>query len=128
MDACGLPQPGRGPEPSEVVRQVRARAGGTCEVPFCDVTHGLEFAHILAHRDGGGREATDLFLGCHGHHVAYDAGWFRVEMVDGKPKFTFTDGQSNGPFKGRWPEPPHIRPNPLAVRTARWTWSRPPPR
>jgi len=113
--------------PAEVVRQVMARAGGACEVPFCDVAHGLEFAHIVAHRDGGGREATDLFLRCHGHHVAYDAGWIRVEMVDGRPVFRFINDRGTGPLKGKWPVPPHLRPNPLADRASRWTWSRPPP-
>jgi hypothetical protein len=111
--------------PAEVERLVRARSGSRCEVPLCDTTHGLEFAHIVAHRDGGGREAKDLFHGCHAHHVQYDAGWFRVEMVDGRPAFHFT--QSNGPWRGGWPVPPHLRPNPLASRASRWTWSRPPP-
>jgi len=121
--------------PSDVRRRVMARAGGCCEVPFCDVTHGLELAHITAHRDGGGREVDDLFSGCHGHHVTYDAGWFRVEMADGRPRFHFLHAGMDGtrqagaddPERRRWPVPPHLRPNPHAARVARWRWSRPPP-
>jgi len=110
--------------PAEVQRQVRARSGGKCEVPFCDATHNLELAHIMAYRDGGGREASDLFQPCHSHHVAYDAGWFTVEMVDGRPEFHF--GTSHDGDR-RWPAPPHLRPNPFAEEVARWTWTRPPP-
>ncbi len=95
--------------------------------PFRDSREGFRpplQAHIVAHKDGGGRETTDLFQGCHAHHVAYDAGWIRVEMVDGRPVFhlVVVDGA-----RRPWPVPPHLRPNPLANQAERWTWSRPPP-
>jgi hypothetical protein len=101
-------------------RKVSVLPGGLKPAP-------TELAHIVAHKDGGGREAKDMFLGCHGHHVEYDAGWFRVEMVDGRPVFHFKNDRVRGPQGGGWPVPPHVRPNPLAGREVRWTWSRPPP-
>jgi hypothetical protein len=115
--------------PMDVRRLVRARSGGICEVPYCDSALGLELAHVQAHRDGGGREAKDLFHGCHGHHVTYDAGWFHVDMVPDekfgwRPVFHFGDDGANR----KWPEPPHLRPNPLDRRPGRARWSRPPPR
>ena len=121
--------------PTDAKRLVRLRSGGRCEVPLCDITHGLELAHVVAHQDGGGREATDLFEGCHGHHVAYDAGWLHVEMVDGKPEFHL-DGGGYGFLRGglgverdpgrKWPLPPHLRPNPLTSIDGSPS-SRPPP-
>jgi hypothetical protein len=123
--------------PTDARRLVHDRSGGICEVPFCDATHGLELAHVKAHKDGGGREPKDLFHGCHGHHVTYDAGWFRVDMVPDekfgwRPVFHFGPVPRKGALAvdgdgRRWPDPPHFRPNPLDRRPVRWRCSRPPP-
>ncbi len=60
--------------PADVKRAVRARSGGTCEVPGCHRRLGLELAHRTPHARGSGREVEDIGELCHRHHILYDAG------------------------------------------------------
>lgn len=62
--------------PVEVRRDVRRRAGDHCEFPGCVHYRFLEFAHWTPHREGSGREVSDLILLCHLHHTMMDAGYF----------------------------------------------------
>jgi hypothetical protein len=109
--------------PAAVKRALRERANSRCEVPFCDKSRELEFAHIVPHRDGGAREAASMVEACHGHHVAFDSGWLTIEMRQGRP--VFRRAGCEWPRAG--PKPPHLRPDPLAATVAGWPVTRPPP-
>jgi hypothetical protein len=79
--------------PAESRREVLARSHDRCEVPGCALDTFLEFAHVVSHADGSGREPEDLLRLCHVHHTQFDAdvllfaGW-----RDGRPVFRTTDG------------------------------------
>jgi hypothetical protein len=87
--------------PAEVQRAVRARAGDKCEIPGCENRIHLEFAHIHPHRDGGGREADDLFLLCGTHHVLFDLGLIHFRGTVAQPVFVTAEGHVlGGTFDG----------------------------
>ena len=62
--------------PAEVARALAERSGGLCEFGSCERL-GVETCHLVPHRDGGGREVTDLVQGCRPHHKSFDAGLIR---------------------------------------------------
>ena len=62
--------------PISVRRAVRRRAGDTCEFPGCWHRRDLQFAHWSPHKDGSGREETDLLLLCWWHHTQFDGDHF----------------------------------------------------
>jgi hypothetical protein len=58
--------------PAEVARAIEERSGGLCEFGSCERV-STELCHLVPHREGSGREVTDLVQGCRPHHKAYDA-------------------------------------------------------
>jgi hypothetical protein len=67
--------------PLSVKREIRRRAGDTCEFPGCTRRAFLQFAHRRPHRGhktgrGSGREARDLFLLCNDHHFFQEACFY----------------------------------------------------
>lgn len=79
--------------PMEVRREIYARQGFQCAVPFCENTMFLEKAHLVAHASGGHREADNLLLLCSVHHVFLDGGVIRVEGTASEPRFLDRDGR-----------------------------------
>ncbi len=81
-------RPGDREVPAEVVRAIRRRSGGLCEVGLCTRV-AAELCHVRPHADGSGREAKDLFDGCVVHHKNYDLGMIalRCWSTDGRPLF-----------------------------------------
>ncbi len=73
-------RPGDREVPAEVVRAIRRRSGGLCEVGLCTRV-AAELCHVRPHADGSGREAKDLFDGCVVHHKNYDAGDDRASVL-----------------------------------------------
>jgi hypothetical protein len=80
-------RPGRGIA-AEVKREVRARTGGRCAVPFCDNSVYVDFAHMRPHRLGSAREAKDILDLCREHHGQFDAGYLKLTGTVANPKFT----------------------------------------
>ena len=62
--------------PAEVARALEERSGGLCEFGSCERL-ALETCHLVAHREGSGREVEDLVRGCRLHHKLFDAGRIR---------------------------------------------------
>jgi hypothetical protein len=93
--------------PAEVKRAVKRRARDRCEVPGCTNEIFVDLAHITPHCLGSGREADDLFQGCHPHHVLKDAGLLDVVIRrDGGRDYVFAHGLVlRGPAP-EGPEPP----------------------
>jgi len=61
--------------PVNVLLQVMARSD-TCEVPGCEVTHGLEFDHRRPDREGGPPTASNIIRLCWKHHqMKTHHGW-----------------------------------------------------
>lgn len=79
--------------PMAVRREVDARQGHRCAVPYCDNTIFLEKAHIVAHARGGDREADNLLLLCSWHHDELDAGWISMTGTATKPVFLDPQGR-----------------------------------
>lgn len=79
--------------PMEVRREIYARQGFQCAVPFCEHTMFLQKAHLVAHASGGHREADNLLLLCTEHHGFLDCGVIRVEGTASKPRFLDSDGR-----------------------------------
>jgi hypothetical protein len=80
--------------PAEVDREVRARSGDRCMVPFCDSGTWVHRSHRVAHRDGGNREAAGLDLLCDYHHRLYEGGLMRIEGPADAPVFTDQNGRA----------------------------------
>ena len=79
--------------PMAVRRELDARQGHRCAVPYCDHTIFLEKAHIVAHARGGDREADNLLLLCSWHHEELDAGWISMTGTATKPVFLDPQGR-----------------------------------
>ncbi len=79
--------------PMAVRREIYARQGSQCAVPFCENTMFLEKAHLVAHASGGHREADNLLLLCSEHHAFLDDGVIRVEGTAAEPRFLDRDGR-----------------------------------
>jgi HNH endonuclease len=72
-------------------RAVTVRDRG-CRFPGCERPPGWTDAHHVRHwADGGATALGNLVLLCRPHHRAIHRG-FRVEMVDGTPRFSRLDG------------------------------------
>jgi len=66
---------------------------GSCRFPGCDRPVSWCDAHHVIHwADGGHTKLRNLVLLCRRHHRSVHEG-FRVEMVDGRPRFTRPDGE-----------------------------------
>lgn len=78
--------------PMAVRREIFARQGFRCAVPFCDHSMFLEKAHLVAHASGGHREADNLILLCSLHHTLFDGGLIRMEGSASKPIFRDREG------------------------------------
>ncbi|MBL9086699.1 MAG: HNH endonuclease [Planctomycetia bacterium] len=78
--------------PMAVRREIFARQGFRCAVPFCDHSIFLEKAHLVAHASGGHREADNLILLCTVHHTFFDGGIIRMEGTASKPVFRDREG------------------------------------
>jgi hypothetical protein len=78
--------------PASLRRALTVRDGG-CRFPTCDRPSGWCDAHHVVHwADGGATGLSNLVLLCRRHHRAVHDG-FRLEMVDGRPRFTRPDGE-----------------------------------
>jgi hypothetical protein len=87
--------------PADVRREVLSRSADRCEVPGCPHDTFLEYAHILAHASGGGRDAPNLLRLCHAHHVQFDAGYlvfcgWRPDEDHARPTFSDARGDPIG--------------------------------
>jgi hypothetical protein len=60
--------------PPSVVRLVRRRDGGRCQVPGCRSTRSTEVHHLVHREHGGGHEAANLILLCSACHAAHHRG------------------------------------------------------
>ena len=81
--------------PSALRRAVTVRDRG-CAFPGCERPSGWSDAHHVRHwADGGETSLDNLVLLCRPHHRAIHRG-FRVEMVDGSPRFSRPDGTTLG--------------------------------
>ncbi|MFO0933360.1 MAG: HNH endonuclease signature motif containing protein [Planctomycetota bacterium] len=78
--------------PMAVRREIFARQGFRCAVPFCDHSMFLEKAHLVAHASGGDREADNLILLCTAHHTFFDCGLIRMEGTASQPVFRDREG------------------------------------
>ena len=78
--------------PMAVRREIFARQGFRCAVPFCDHSMFLEKSHLVAHASGGHREADNLILLCSVHHTFFDCGLIRMEGTACKPVFRDREG------------------------------------
>jgi Domain of unknown function (DUF222)/HNH endonuclease len=77
--------------PPGLRRAVAVRDRG-CRFPGCERPPGWCDAHHVRHwADGGETSLSNLVLLCRPHHRAIHRG-FRVEMVDGTPRFSRPDG------------------------------------
>jgi hypothetical protein len=96
---------------AEVKREILRRSGGFCEFGSCE-RPGAESCHLKPHRDGSGREADDLALGCKLHHTLHDEGLLRHcgWSSDGRPAFVVLE-------TGRMPWP---KPRPTEDETPAW--------
>jgi hypothetical protein len=75
--------------PVSVRREVYARQGRACAVPFCDNELFLQHAHVIAHAKRGSREVDNILLICTQHHTMFDRGIIRLS---GTPKrWAFVD-------------------------------------
>jgi hypothetical protein len=75
--------------PAEVKREIAARQGRKCAVPYCDHDAFLNYAHVgVPHRNGGSREARDLIRACKQHHDLLDAGYIKMTGTAANPRFT----------------------------------------
>jgi Domain of unknown function (DUF222)/HNH endonuclease len=77
--------------PAALRRAVTVRDRG-CTFPGCERPPGWCDAHHVQHwADGGATAIDNLVLLCRPHHRAIHRG-FRVDMVDGSPRFSRPDG------------------------------------
>lgn len=79
--------------PEEVKREVFARQGERCAVPFCEFDIYLNFAHLVPHGAGGHREADNQVLLCWWHHYYFDHGFLRMAGTAAKPTFFDREGR-----------------------------------
>ena len=57
----------------------RARSGGVCAYPDCEISKGLEYDHILALKLSGKHRLDNIQALCHGHHLQKTA--LDVKMI-----------------------------------------------
>jgi hypothetical protein len=95
--------------PAQVQREVAARDGDRCAVPFCDHDMFLQNAHVQPHAEGGHREADNLLRLCSRHHRMLDEG--RIRMVGPADAPTFLDERGR-PLGQRAESPPESGPDP----------------
>ncbi len=98
--------------PPSVARFVWHRDGGRCQTPGCRSSHGLEIHHIVARKDGGTNDPSNLTLRCASCHIAHHEG--RITIAGTAPdKLTLTrreDTARDCP-RDRHPENPRRRPD-----------------
>jgi hypothetical protein len=82
------------------------RDGDTCAVSDCPIPVRFTQAHHVHHWEHGGPTDLDnLVLLCHKHHhLVHEGGW-RIEMIDGRPRFFLADGTPIEPER----PPPDLR-------------------
>jgi hypothetical protein len=82
------------------------RDGDTCACPDCPIPVRFTQAHHIHHWEHGGLTDLDnLVLLCHKHHhLVHEGGW-RIEMIDGRPRFLMADGTPIEPER----PPPDLR-------------------
>jgi hypothetical protein len=80
--------------PAAVEREIRARDGDRCALPFCDNEVFLENAHVLAYARGGNQESDNLVRLCSRHHAMFDAGRIRLVGPADSAEFTDAEGRS----------------------------------
>lgn len=75
-------------------RALVARDGNHCAVPGCTMpVHRCDAHHIFHWLDGGETELGNLVFLCRWHHTRIHKHELRVEVIDGRPRFTLPDGR-----------------------------------